>query len=248
MRSKIVLIVGFLFMFTVCAIAEEQKITVGVAANFIAPFGEIATLFEKQTGIKVEPVFTSSGKLYAQIVSGAPYDLFLSADEERPAKLHKDGFSEKPFVYAVGHVVLWSADKKFCSISTDWIQVVQAPNVKKISLANPETAPYGAAAMSALKTAGVAEVIKDKLVFPQDIVQSFQYASTKAVDVGFIALSSAMTDVGKKGCHLSIEQAPKVIQGACVIVKSPNRKNAQRFAEFLLTRDALRVKERYGYK
>jgi molybdate transport system substrate-binding protein len=248
MRSKVLLLVGLIIVLTIPAFAEEQKITVGVAANFIVPFGEIAGLFEKQTGIKVDPVFTSSGKLYAQVVSGAPYDLFLSADEERPAKLHKDSLCEKPFVYAIGHVVLWSADRKFCEISPDWTKVVQSGAVKKISLANPETAPYGAAAMAALKKTGMDEAIRNKLVFPQDIGQSFQYASTGSVDVGFCALSSAMTDEGKKGCYLSIDQAPSIVQAACVISKSPNKKNAQRFAEFLLTTDAIRVKEKYGYR
>jgi molybdate transport system substrate-binding protein len=247
-RILILLFVAWVFVIPLSASAEDQKITVGVAANFIVPFGEIASLFEKQTGVKVEPVFTSSGKLYAQINSGAPYDLFLSADEERPAKLYKDGLAAKPIVYATGRIVLWSADKQFCSSVKDWVEAVQSPKVKKISLANPETAPYGAAAMAALKKAGITDAIKDKLVFPQDIGQSFQYASTGSVDVGFCALSSAMTDEGKKGCYLSMDQAQSVVQAACVLVKGPNRKDAERFAAFLLTPEAISVKERYGYK
>jgi molybdate transport system substrate-binding protein len=247
MRTRIVLLVSIVMMWAVSAGAADQKITAGVAANFIVPFGEIATLFEKQTGIKVEPVFTSSGKLYAQIASGAPYDVFLSADEERPAKLFKDGLALKPFIYAKGRVVLWSADKKYCS-AKDWVSAVRSGEMKKIAIANPETAPYGAAAMAALKAAGLSEEIKDKLVFPQDIGQAFQYASTGSVDAGFCALSSALTEEGKKGCSLAVEQAPGVVQAACVLSKTPNRKAAEQFAEFLLTSDAIRVKEKYGYK
>jgi molybdate transport system substrate-binding protein len=250
MRIRILslVLVLLLAMAALPAVAADQKLTAGVAANFIVPFGEIATLFEKQTGIKVEPVFTSSGKLYAQIVSGAPYDVFLSADEERPAKLFKDGLADKPFVYAKGQVVLWSADLKFCSGAKDWTEIARSANVKKIAIANPETAPYGAASMEALKAAGLAETVKDKFVFPQDIGQAFQYASTGSVDAGFCALSSAMSEEGKKGCYLPVQQAPQVVQAACVLVRSTDRKNAERFAAFLLTPEAVQVKEKYGYK
>jgi molybdate transport system substrate-binding protein len=242
------LLIAFLILGFFNAEASDQKITAGVAANFIVPFGEIAVLFEKETGIHVEPVFASSGKLYAQIISGAPYDVFLSADEDRPSKLFKDGAVQKPFVYAKGQVVLWSADKKFCSSYKDWVMAIRSGNIKKIAIANPETAPYGAAAMTALKSAGLDETLKEKFVFPQDIGQAFQYASTGSVDAGFCALSSAMTEEGKKGCYFIMEQAPQVVQAACVLMKCPNQKSAEKFAEFLLTPQAISVKVKYGYK
>lgn len=248
MRTKMLLLVSILVMTTVPAYAADQKITAGVAANFIVPFGEIAALFEKETGIKVEPVFTSSGNLYTQIVSGAPYDVFLSADEERPAKLFKDGLADTPFVYARGQIVLWSADKAFCSGFKDWREAVQSGRVKKIAVANPETAPYGAVSMVALKAAGLEETVKDKLVFPQNIGQAFQYASTRAVDTGFCALSSAVSEEGRNGCHFTVQEAPQVVQAACVLVRSTDRKAAERFAGFLLTPGAVDVKVKYGYK
>jgi molybdate transport system substrate-binding protein len=248
MRTRMMLLIAFLFLGSLNAIASDQKITAGVAANFIVPFGEIAGLFEKETGIHVEPVFASSGKLYAQIISGAPYDVFLSADEDRPAKLFKDGLVQKPFVYAKGQVVLWSADKKFCSSAKDWGTVLRSSNIKKIAIANPETAPYGAVAMTALKDAGLHETLEEKIVFPQDIGQAFQYASTGSVDAGFCALSSAMTEEGKKGCYFIVEQAPQVVQAACVLVKGPNHTAAERFAAFLVTPEVIRVKEKYGYR
>jgi molybdate transport system substrate-binding protein len=248
MRTRIMLIVFLFFLIALSSHAADQKITAGVAANFMVPFGEITALFEKQTGIRLEPVFTSSGKIYAQIVSGAPYDIFLSADEERPAKLFKDGLVEKPFVYAWGEVVLWSAERKFCSGAKDWAAALRSAGVKKIAVANPETAPYGAAAMAAIKAAGLEEVVRDKLVYPQDIGQAFQYASTGSVDAGFCALSSALTGQGRKGCFLAVDQAPPIVQSACVLKSAANRQNAQRFADFLLTAEVLKVKERYGYK
>jgi molybdate transport system substrate-binding protein len=102
--------------------------------------------------------------------------------------------------------------------------------------------------MEALKKAGLADTLKDKFVFPQDIGQAFQYASTGSVNAGFCALSSALTEEGKKGCFLPVEQASLVVQSACVLSKSPNRQRAELFAGFLLTPAAIQVKEKYGYR
>ena len=123
-----------------------------VAANFMVPFKEIAAAFEKQTKIKVEATYSSTGSLYGQIVNGAPYDVFLSADEETPRSLFEKGMSEKPFLYATGRVVLWGGGKEFCG-AKDWKEALRRPGVRKIALANPVTAPYGAAAEAALKKA-----------------------------------------------------------------------------------------------
>jgi len=117
----IVTVVLIVLMSSAFAFAESpapasagEKISVAVAANFISAFKEIAADFETNTKIKVEGTFSSTGNLYSQITNGAPYDLFLSADEERPAKLYKDGAAETPFIYAKGQSVLWSANKDFC--------------------------------------------------------------------------------------------------------------------------------------
>ncbi len=226
--------------------AAQDRILVGVAANFMMPFNEIAPAFEKETGIKAEPVFASSGKLYAQIVNGAPYDVFLSADEERPARLFKEGFTDRPVIYAKGEVVLWSLNRDLGG--RDWKEAVRSAGVKKIAIANPETAPYGASALTALKAAGLADLLKDKLIYPQDIGQAFQYASTGAVDVGFCALSSTRTAEGAKGCTLAVMEAPKVIQAACIVRATQNRAAAVKFTDFLMSKPATAIKEKYGYR
>ncbi len=250
MRAKIGILAAAVLILVSClpAAAADGKIIVGVAANYLVPFNEIATLFEKERGIKAEPVFASTGKLYAQIVHGAPYDVFLAADEDRPDRLFNDGLAEKPFVYALGEVVLWSSSKGVCKKHKSWIDAVSSSGAQKIALANPETAPYGAAAMAALKAAGLADSLKGKFVFPQDIGQAFQYASTGAVDLGFCALSSTRTPVGEKGCTFIVEQAPKITQAACVIVSTKNRPAAAQFADFLISPAAVRVKGKYGYR
>ena len=176
MRAYIFLLTAAVLVCRAGVASADENILVGVAANYLVPFNEIAALFEKQSGIKAEPVFASTGKLYVQIIHGAPYDIFLSADEDRPNRLFKDRLAEKPFIYAIGEVVLWSSSRDACRNHKGWIDAVRYSGVRKIALANPETAPYGAAAMSALKAAGLADTLKGKFVFPQDVGQVFQYA------------------------------------------------------------------------
>ncbi len=227
--------------------AAAERIRIAVAANFLQATKELAAEFEKQTGIRVEATFASSGSLYAQIANGAPYDLFLSADEERPAKLHREGNADKPFVYARGRVVLWSARKSSCS-ATDWRQALADPAIRKIAVANPETAPYGAAARAALQKAGLWESGQQKRVVAQTIAQAFQYASTGALDVAFCAFSSVVSEQGRKGCHYEIPEAPEIVQAACIVKQTQNRAGAERFAAFLLSAPAAGIKDKYGYR
>jgi molybdate transport system substrate-binding protein len=224
----------------------EEKISVAVAANFISTFKELAADFEAKTKIKVEGTFSSTGNLYSQIINGAPYDLFLSADEERPAHLHKDGVAKKPFVYASGQVTLWSANKDFCKSAT-WQDALKNDQIKKIAIANPLTAPYGAAARNALQKTQLWEALQPKLVNAQDIAQSFQYASTSAVDAGFCAMSATVSPEGKKGCFYVLGEAPEIIQSACLLKRTTNRKAVEKFVEFLSSPDAKEIKVKYGY-
>ena len=240
----LVLSVNLLTPFTASA---QEKLRVAVAANYIQAFGELAAGFEAKTGVKVEGTFSSSGNFYAQITNGAPYDLFLSADEDRPARLYKDGLVEKPFVYATGRVVLWSARKGFCT-PKNWQDALQQKGIKKIAIANPLTAPYGTAAMAALQKAGQWEPLKEKIVNAQDIAQSFQFASTQAVDAGFCALSATVSSGGRKGCFYPVEEAPLIVQSACVLKRTKSRDTAERFAAYLQSPEADKIKEKYGYR
>jgi len=227
--------------------AAAEGLRIAVAANFIQAAKELTRDFEKQTGIKVEATFASSGSLYAQIVNGAPYDLFLSADEERPAKLFKEGKAEKPFVYAKGRVVLWSARKDFCRAGP-WQQALADPGVRRIAVANPETAPYGTSAREALRKTGLWDSGSEKRVIAQDIAQAFQYASTEAVDAAFCAFSSVVSEQGKKGCYYEIPEAPEIIQSAFVLKQTKDRTAAESFATFLISAPAATVKAKQGYR
>jgi molybdate transport system substrate-binding protein len=225
----------------------QEKISAAVAANYIAAFKELATAFEAKTKIKVESTFSSTGNLYSQIINGAPYDLFLSADEKRPDVLHKDGLADQPFVYARGQVVLWAANKDFCGTKT-WQDALKNEQIKKIAIANPLTAPYGTAAQTALKKAGLWDALQNKLVFGETIAQTFQYASTSAVDAGFCALSATVSDEGKKGCFFVITEAPDIIQSACLLKRTKNRAAAEQFVAFLSTPEAQKIKAKFGYR
>ena len=226
-----------------------EKLVVGVAANFILPFNAMAQVFEEKASIAIEPIFMSTGNLYAQIRNGAPYDLFLAADQARPALLCRDGFAQMPFIYAKGRVVLWTSHKALCGAGNTWKEVVLHSDLKLIGTANPETAPYGAASVAALKRAGLWEAVKPRLVYAQSIAQAFQYAQTGSVDASFCALSSALSDRGREGCRFTVAEAPAIIQAACIIRRMGSRDTwVRKFAAFLASAEAEAIKKKYGYE
>ena len=226
----------------------SEKPIIGVAANFIMPFNDIARVFEQKTSIRVNPIFTSTGSLYAQIRNGAPYDLFLAADQIRPALLHKEGLAEKPFIYARGKVALWTAKKVLCSAARTWQDAVLSTMVEQIGSANPDTAPYGAAGVEALKREGLWTVIRKKMVYGQSVAQAFQYAHSRAVDASFCALSFALSTQGREGCHFMVPEAPDVIQAACVLKRGESNTAVRKFAEFLVSAEVAKIKKKYGYR
>ncbi|MDD5233082.1 MAG: molybdate ABC transporter substrate-binding protein [Syntrophales bacterium] len=247
MKRKVVafVVIWVILIGPLPALAQD-KLSAAVAANFISAFKELAARFEAKTKTKVEGTFSSTGALYSQIVNGAPYDIFLSADETRPAVLFRDGIADKPFVYARGRVILWSADENFCK-GPSWQDALKYRKIKKIAIANPLTAPYGAAAQTALRKAGLWDTLQDKLVIAQNIAQSFQYANTLAVDACFCALSVTAAPEGKRGCYFPVSEAPETVQSACLLKKSKNRAAAQQFSAFLNSPEGTEVRMKYGY-
>ncbi|HTY23559.1 MAG TPA: molybdate ABC transporter substrate-binding protein [Desulfomonilaceae bacterium] len=229
------------------AVCSAQSLNVAVAANFMQPFKEIAKSFESKSMISVNATFASSGHLTGQIMNGAPYDIFLSADEERSKMLHKSGLAEEPFVYARGQVVLWSARRDLCRLS-GWQEVIKHPSVKKIAVAAPKLAPYGAAAMGAIEQGRLWDIVQHKLVYPENIAQAFQYASTGSVDAAFCAISAAFSEEGKKGCYFEVREARPIVQGACVLMRAKNREAAKKFVDFLESLETDSIKKKYGYK
>ena len=246
------IMISFLFAALFCfsnanGLKAAEKLTAGVATNFMIPFQEIARAFEEKTGITVVATYTSTGNLYHQIKNGAPFDIFLSADKKRVDLLVKDGIGEQSFIYAKGKVVIWSKIRNL-NDNQPWNRVLLQKDIRKIALANPETAPYGSAALYALKDANLWDVLQQKMVFAQNVAQVFQYAHTSSVDVGFCALSYVYTRRGKMGKYILMDNAPVIIQTACIIKKRPNKDMAHRFKLFLLGPESINIKKRYGYE
>jgi len=229
------------------AFSESVSLTVAVATNFMQPFNEAAVLFEKQTGIRVTPTFASTGKLYGQIINGAPYDMFLAADERRPGLLYDDKLCETPFVYAGGAVVVWTANRDLCRYQS-WQDMLRDPAVRYVAVANPKNSPYGSASKTALVAAGLWEPLRAKWVFPQSIAQAFQYAHTESADVGLCAYSSALSDKGTKGCWHAVPEAPSIIQAACILVRTPYPDACRKLADFLNGSQTAAIKSAYGYR
>jgi molybdate transport system substrate-binding protein len=173
--------------------AGAGEVNVAVAANFTAPMNIISADFEKATGHKAKPAFGSTGRFYAQIKNGAPFEVLFSADDETPAKLAQEGLADpmSRFTYAIGNLVLWSSKPAFVDANG---AVLKSGKFNKLAIANPKTAPYGRAAIETLTKMGLLSAVEPKFVQGENIAQTFQFAQTGNADLGFIALSQVMKD------------------------------------------------------
>ena len=239
----------FALLFPLCAtLAHADETQIAVAANFAAPAQKMAADFEKQTGHKAIIVTGATGKFYAQIVNGAPFDILLAADDETPAKLEKEGQSiaGKRFTYAIGKLVLWSAKS---AIVDDKGEVLKRGGFDHISIANPKVAPYGAAAVETLKALGVYEALQPKLVMGENIAQTHQFVATGNAPLGFVALSQILRDGKIEGSYWIVPEklyAP-IRQDAVLLNKGKDNKAATAFLEFLKSKSAKDLILSYGY-
>ncbi|GAB3743124.1 molybdate ABC transporter substrate-binding protein [Spirosoma lituiforme] len=226
-----------------------QTLRVAVAANAQFVMEPLREAFQKQSGVQIESIVSSSGKLTTQIQQGAPFDVFLSADMEYPNALHQQGLTtSQPIVYAYGSLVLWTLSE--LPLSAD-LRVLQNPLVRHIALANPETAPYGAAAVSLLKYRKMLASLQPRLVYGESIAQVNQYVLSGAAEVGFTA-KSVVLDPALKGRGHWIDLPPPgyspIAQGVVVLKRTDQPKAAQQFVQFLKTLAARRLLQQYGYR
>jgi len=222
-----------------------DTLLVATAANFIRPMDEIATFFAKEEGGEVNVTYGSSGKLFAQIKHGAPYDLFLSADQQRPELLHDQGLCESPFLYATGSVVLWSANQ---SIKAESWREVLGLTTGKIAIASPTAAPYGEKAFQALQQLDLDRQVQPRLVFGQSVGQTFLFAQAGGTELGFIALSQALSPEGLKGQYWLMPEADSVQQWGCVVTGSDKGALSHGLRLFLATETSRNIIRRYGYR
>jgi len=227
----------------------EKNILIAAAANVQYPIDKIIKTFEEKSGIKVECVIASSGKLTSQIIEGAPFDIFISADTKYPEALHEKGLVMGDVkVYATGLLVIWSHETNLGL--SDNLNFITESHIRKIAIPNPDYAPYGVAAMEAIENSGIYEKIKPKLVYGQNISQTSQYIFTKAVDIGFTAKSVVLSEPMKEYSNW-IEVDPvlysPIHQGAVLIKKNGSTQEAKEFYDFLFSEACQKIFLEYGY-
>jgi molybdate transport system substrate-binding protein len=228
---------------------NAQTITIAAAADLRNALDDITKLYkEKHQDLKVDVIYGSSGSLYQQISNQAPFDLFFSADVSFAAKLDSLKLtSGKPTIYAVGHLVLWSNTKDV----SKGLDLLKSEEIKKISIANPEVAPYGKRAVESLKYYKLYDIIKDKIVKGDNVSQAAQFVLTGNAEVGIIALSLALsTEMSAKGKYFLIDEKSysKFEQAYVVLKKSEKNKELLDFVKFLDTKKVKDIFNKYGFK
>ncbi|MDD3344322.1 MAG: molybdate ABC transporter substrate-binding protein [Sulfurospirillaceae bacterium] len=227
------------------------EVSLAVAANMTDAIEVLKKAFmQTHPDIKVSSVLGSSGKLSAQIIAGAPYDIFLSANMKFPQNLYADGVAvSKPIVYASGALAMMST--KGFDLNRG-ISVINDAKVEKISLANPKTAPYGTATVEAFKSAGLYEKVESKLVYAESISQAVQFATT-AADIGFVNMSAFYSPKmkayvkGKDWVAVDTKLYTPIAQGMVILKKGENNADAKAFYDFLSSAEAKSIFRDFGY-
>lgn len=230
---------------------EQKAIQVAAAADLKFAMEELSKGFESKTGTKVDITTGSSGNFFAQIQSGAPFDLFFSADMDYPKKLEAAGLAEPETFreYAVGKIVLWAPSGAVIDVAKDGWNALLDGAVQKIAIANPAHAPYGRAAVAALQKAGIYEQMKTKLIYGENISQAAQFVQSGNAQVGIIALSLAVSSGmrGGKIWQIPAKLYPALEQGAVVLKSSKNRNAAGAFLEFVTSAAGHEILRRNGF-
>ena len=225
--------------------AHAGEVKVAIAANFTQAAKDIGVLFEQKTGHKVVFSFGSTGQLYTQIAKGAPFEIFLAADRTHPQKAGTDGLAvaETRFTYATGKIVLYSRDAKLI----EGPRTLKLEKFSKIAIANPVTAPYGAAAVTTMKALGVYDALKPRIVQGNSIAQTHQFVESGNAEVGFIALSQVAGH--DKGSRWPVPENlyPAIAQDAILLNSGKDNPAARAFLSFLGGAEANRVKDKFGY-
>lgn len=229
--------------------AQADEISVAVAANFTAPMKQIAEVFEKETGHKIQAAFGATGKFYAQIKNGAPFDVLLAADDETPTKLVKENVAVagSQFTYAMGKLVLWSAKP---AIVDQAGEVLKKGGFDHIAFANPKLAPYGAAAVETLKSMGVYDTLQPKVVTGESIAQTYQFVSSGNALLGFVALSQVLKDGKIEGSAWVVPAKlySPIRQDAVILEKGKGKPAAEALMKFLKADKAKAIIQSYGYE
>lgn len=243
--SRLAPLLAALLAVAVARTAVAAQTTVAVAANFTVPATEIGALFELATGHEAVFSFASTGQLYTQITQGAPFEVFLAADQARPGKAVAEGHAvaDSRFTYATGRLVLYSRNASRVSGAA----TLREPRFERLAIANPVTAPYGAAAVEVMRALEVYERLEKRLVRGNNIAQAFQFVETGNAEVGFVALSQIIgNESGSRWVVPASLHAP-IAQDAVLLKRGAGSQAARAFIEFLQGAEARAVTKRFGY-
>ena len=241
---------GVLAVVTSLGTAHAGEVQVAVAANFAGPMEKLAAQFQKDTGHKAVVASGATGKFYAQIRNGAPFEVLLSADDETPARLEAEGHAvaRSRFTYAVGRLVLWSAKANYVDATG---AVLKTGDFTHLAIANPKTAPYGAAAVAVIDKLGLTARLQPRLVQGENIAQAFQFASTGNAELGFVAQAQVWRD-GKftagSGWIVPATMHAPIRQDAALLTRGAKNPAAQALLDYLRTDKAKALIRAYGYE
>jgi molybdate transport system substrate-binding protein len=230
--------------------AHAGEVQVAVAANFAGPMEKLAAQFQKDTGHKAVLASGATGKFYAQIRNGAPFEVLLSADDETPARLEAEGHAvaRSRFTYAVGRLVLWSAKANYVDTTG---AVLKTGDFTHLAIANPKTAPYGAAATAVIHKLGLTARLQPRLVQGENIAQAFQFASTGNAELGFVAQAQVWRD-GKftagSGWIIPASMHAPIRQDAALLTRGAKNPAAQALLDYLRSDKAKALIRAYGYE
>jgi len=229
---------------------HAAEVSVAVAANFTVPMQKLAVAFEQASGHKATLAFGSTGRFYAQVKNGAPFQVLLAADDETPAKLEKEGLAVagSRFTYATGRLVLWSADP---GVVDERGEVLKKPGTGRIAIADPRLAPYGAAAVETMGRLGVAQALQPRIVQGENISQAYQFVLTGNAQMGFVALSQVMVDgrIDKGSAwRVPAELHAAIKQDAVVLNAGKDNPAAAALMTFLRSDAARAVIRAHGYE
>jgi len=232
-----------------CNQNQSDKLTIAAAANMQFAVAELTKVFSEQTGIECETVTSSSGKLTAQIIEGAPFDVLLSADMKFPDELYKRGLTlNEPLVYAYGNLVLWTLKNDVEPV----LESLSHESIKHIAMGNPKTAPYGISAREVLQETGLEEKLQNKLVFGESISQTNQFIISMVADIGFTSKSVVLSPLMKeRGAWKEIDRKLyKPIAQGIVVINNRNefQKEAIQFKDFLLSAKGKEILYKFGYQ
>jgi molybdate transport system substrate-binding protein len=232
--------------------SASQQLSIAAAADLKFALDDLVKQFEeKYPAIKINVSYGSSGNFFAQLQNGAPFDLFFSADISYPQKLVEKGLgADDVFLYAVGRLVVWVPNESPVAVDKLGINSLLEPSVHKIAVANPEHAPYGRAAVAALKTLNIYDQVASRLVYGENIAQTAQFVQSGAADIGLLALSLAispqMRDAGRSW-QVPLDAYPRMEQGGIILKSSKNLEAARIFRDFVLGSHGRQVLDQYGF-